>query len=69
MKKSGTHTQPSQGAVTLTFRKENTLAYVVTDGLHYAIYTQKGRKFYRTMGAAIAALETRGYSIQTDLFT
>lgn len=53
---------------TLTFRKGDKQAFVVTDGLHYATYERDERKWHRKLSTAIAYLESRGYTIIVDLW-
>lgn len=53
----------------LIFRKGDRQATVCTDGLHYATYDSRGRKWHKSLTAAIAHLEGRGYKIIVDLWT
>lgn len=53
----------------LTFRGKHKIATVVTDGLHHATYELGERSWHPTLSRAISYLETRGYSIEVDIFT
>lgn len=53
---------------TLTFRKGDKQATVVTDGLHFATYEARERKLHSKLSTAIAYLEGRGYKIIVDLW-
>lgn len=44
-------------------------ATVVTDGARHKSFTLAGAKNHKTLTAAIAYLESRGYSIVTDKWT
>lgn len=59
-----------QGAKTITFRRGDEMAFVVTDGVHHAVFnvTDTSRKFFKTLHEAIASLEVKGYKVITDLF-
>lgn len=50
----------------MTFRKQNILATVVTDGLHFATYTPQGTRWHDKLSRAIAHLEKQGFSIVVD---
>lgn len=53
----------------LVFRKGTQEASVVTDGLHFATYTAKGRQLHKSLTSAIGHLEAQGYKIMVDLWT
>ena len=53
---------------TLYFYKGTQEATVVTDGLHHATYTIRGREFHKTLSKAIAHLESKGFKINIDLW-
>lgn len=65
MKKNGKNYVPGVGPVeVLTFMKGDALATVVTDGHRYHSYENRnGRRIHKSLGAAIAHLEYRGYEI------
>lgn len=53
---------------TLHFRKGDKLATIITDGLHYATYTNEGREWHNKLSSACAYLESKGYNIIIDLW-
>lgn len=53
----------------LHFRRGDRQATVCTDGLHFATYEDRGRKWHKSLTSAIAYLEGCGYKIIVDLWT
>lgn len=53
----------------LVFRRGTKEASVVTDGLHFATYTGKGRQWHKSLTSAIGHLEAQGYKIVVDLWS
>lgn len=53
---------------TLTFVRCGRSATVVTDGVRTAVYQERGRSAYPTLGRAIASLEAAGWRIVTDMW-
>lgn len=51
----------------LTFRKDDDIATAATNGSMHVVQRGNGAKEFRTLAAAIAALESDGYSIIIDL--
>lgn len=58
-----------QEVAVLGFVRKDIQATVVTDGTNVRSYEQSGCKSHRTLGRAIAYLESRGYSILMDSWT
>lgn len=50
----------------LTFRKGDQTATVATNGIMHVVQRGRGAKEFRTLTAAIAALEADGFAIVTD---
>lgn len=46
------------------FTKGASWASLVTDGTKIAVYGARGRVFYTSMAAAIAAIERKGYRLK-----
>lgn len=53
---------------TLYFYKGTQEASVVTDGVHHATYTSRGREWHKTLSKAIAHLESKGFKINIELW-
>lgn len=51
---------------TLILRRGNEWATVVSDGDKVAMYGSRGRKFYKSMLAAVAVAEAHGFAISTE---
>lgn len=56
-----------QSIEVLTFMRGDETATVATNGALHAVYTRTYTRKYTTLHAAIAHLESRGYSIRTDI--
>ena len=50
----------------LTFRRGDSVATVVTDGVTHKTYEQTGETWHARLSSAIAYLECRGYNIDID---
>lgn len=53
---------------TLTFRKKNRRADIVTDGTNVRLYSDISCTRFDRLHEAISVLEAAGYSIQADCF-
>jgi hypothetical protein len=68
MKQTTSTAAPREVAV-LGFVRKDVQATVVTDGQNVRSFEASGCKSHRTLGRAIAYLESRGYNILMDTWT
>lgn len=67
--KQTTATAAAHEVAVLGFIRKDVQATVVTDGQIVRSYEASGCKSHRTLGRAIAYLESRGYNILMDSWT